>query len=47
MKVIIFCDTKKQAIKRAILDYPNYIFEKVYKISKGKGNNFYQFKLKN
>jgi len=44
MKVIIFANDKKEALKIAFLEYPKHIFEKVYKYSKGSGNNFYQFK---
>jgi len=44
MKVIIFANDKKEALQIALLNYPKHIFEKVYKYSKGYGNNFYQFK---
>ncbi len=46
MKVIIFANSKKEAIETARLEHPEHIFENVYKYSKGSGNNFYQFKPK-
>jgi len=40
---IIFVATKKEALHRAKEGKENLLFEKVYKYSRGKGNNFYQF----
>lgn len=45
MKEIIHADNKKEATQIANSINTNLIFDKVYKYNRGKGNNFYQFKL--
>lgn len=44
--VVIFARTKKEAIAEACIEYPDHVFEKVFKYTTGIGNNFYQFKSK-
>lgn len=46
MKTVIrFDHSKKEAIDFMNTAYKNAIYIGVYKYSKGKGNNFYEFKV--
>ena len=46
-EIIYFASTKKKAKDLAQKEYGDTIeYVKPYKYSKGKGNNFYEFKLK-
>jgi hypothetical protein len=42
-RVVIIASTKKEAISRAEISYPNHVFVKPYRYA-SKGNNFYEFK---
>jgi hypothetical protein len=41
--IIILASTKKEALEIANRETEKLEFQSVYKYSKGKGNNFYQF----
>lgn len=45
MKEIIQANTLREAKQIAFNKNPFLNYEKVYKYTKGKGNNFYQFKV--
>jgi hypothetical protein len=42
-RVVIMAATKKEAISRAEINYPNHVFVKPFRYA-SKGNNFYEFK---